>query len=349
MKFSRFLRIIFTTLLVVAFVWGTGYLIIKGIEIMKPNTLMVESISKKVSRIASDLVTPTSDKLTVIMAGDAMFDRSIRYLAERKGYDSLFDKPLISLFKSADIAALNLEGPITAYPSKTLVNNKTTELLTFTFSKEVRTTLVNAGIDIVSLANNHVDNFGFPGFMETQDWLKEVEISWFGNPWNSTSTQMSREHIEDNSPVVTIIHKKGFDIAFVGYHAFQYGIDNVISEIKRVSGPNVFTIVMPHWGEEYTSKPSERMKSQARQFIAAGADAVIGAHPHVIMENEWVGPVPVYYSLGNLLFDQYFSPEVMKGLIVELHLSNNSSGIHLDNMETHNVQLKVGKGVVLND
>ncbi|MEN9524359.1 MAG: hypothetical protein RL536_428, partial [Candidatus Parcubacteria bacterium] len=113
------------------------------------------------------------------------------------------------------------------------------------------------------------------------------------------------------------------------------------------SGPNVFTIVIPHWGEEYTSKPSEKMKLQARAFITAGADAVIGAHPHVIMDNEWVGTVPVYYSVGNLLFDQYFSPEVMKGIVVELHLVKDESGVHLDKLETYNTKLKIGKGVEL--
>jgi poly-gamma-glutamate synthesis protein (capsule biosynthesis protein) len=103
---------------------------------------------------------------------------------------------------------------------------------------------------------------------------------------------------------------------------------------------------MPHWGEEYTAEPSLRMKSQARAFINAGADAIIGAHPHVIMNQEWVGAVPIYYSVGNLLFDQYFSPEVMKGNIVELQIVQNDSGPHLDTVKVHEINLKSGKGVV---
>jgi hypothetical protein len=58
-------------------------------------------------------------------------------------------------------------------------------------------------------------------------------------------------------------------------------------------------------------------------MIEAGADAIIGSHPHVIMDHEWIGKVPVYYSLGNLVFDQYFSPDVLKGNIVELDIERD--------------------------
>lgn len=383
MRSSSPLSIILTTLLVVAFGWGSMYIVIKGIEVATPSTIIVKTTSQKaavveappsssdaepsdpnevvpaviptasipepsIKTIPQTKSTGTQDELTIMVGGDIMFDRGIRAIGERNGYDTLFDDSIKSLFKKADILAANLEGPITSYPSKTLVNGKITETLTFTFSPKIRTVLKDLGFTIVSLANNHMDNFGFLGFMETQDWLQDAGISWFGNPWNSTSTKMSREKVSDTkSPIATVMTKNGITIAFVGYHSFQLGIDKVISEIKRVSGPKVFTIVMPHWGEEYSAEPSERMKSQARAFVNAGADAVIGAHPHVVMSQEWIGDVPVYYSVGNLLFDQYFSPEVMKGNVVEMHIVQDDSGPHLDTVKVHEVNLKSGKGVKL--
>ncbi|OHA16760.1 MAG: hypothetical protein A2830_01545 [Candidatus Taylorbacteria bacterium RIFCSPHIGHO2_01_FULL_44_110] len=342
----------------VAFGWGSMYLITKGIEIMDQETILVKTIPQTAATLESSGQMPSakitiesssvSDNLTIMVGGDVMFDRGIRAIGERNSYDSLFDESIVSLFKKANIVAVNLEGPITSYPSKTLVNDKITDVLTFTFSPRTRLTLKDAGITIVNLANNHVDNLNFLGFMETQDWLEDAGILWFGNPWNSTSTKMSREKTSaTKSPIATVIEKNGVTVAFVGYHSFQLGIDRVIAEIKRVSGPNVFTIVMPHWGEEYTTIPSAKMKSQTQAFISAGADAVIGAHPHVIMEQEWIGDVPVLYSLGNLLFDQYFSPDVMVGNIAELHITRDGSGVHLDRMSLHENHLIKGKGVSL--
>ncbi len=388
MKSHSPIKIILTTLLVVAFGWGSMYLVTKGIDSINPSTVLVKTTAQKALTLEATVVNPDdqndtatpvisasknpkssisapSDKiqltsvtpktqssaspneLTIMVGGDVTFDRGIRAVGQRNGYDSLFDSSITSLFKKADIVAVNLEGPITSNPSKTLVNGKTTDSFTFTSATEGALALAQAGVTIVSLANNHTDNFGFSGFTETQKWLSEAGIQWFGNPWNSTSSKMSTvELVDGNSPIATLVHKNGFTVAFVGYHSFQLGIDRVVAEIKRVSGPDVFTIVMPHWGEEYISTSSERMKSQARAFIAAGADAIIGAHPHVIMNQEWVGAVPIYYSVGNLLFDQYFSPEVMKGNLVELHLIKDSSGPHLDHVEVHDIHLKIGKGVV---
>lgn len=335
------------TLFVISFGWGSGYIIIKGIELIGSNNNLLENNLQRASSaetVIKDLYN--QDELTIMIGGDVMFDRGIRAIGERTGYDSVFDDSIVSLFKKADIVAVNLEGPLTSNQSKTLVDGKVTDSFTFTFATESAATLAHIGVTLVSLANNHTDNFGLSGFIETQQWLSKSGLSWFGNPWNSTSSKMSIIELNnDNSPVTTILHKKGFAIAFVGYHSFQFGIDRIINEIKRVSGPNVFTIVIPHWGEEYTSIPSERMKSQARDFIAAGADAIIGAHPHVIMDQEWIGAVPVYYSVGNLLFDQYFSPEVMKGNIIELHLTKDENMPHLNRVEVNNTYLKIGKGV----
>lgn len=359
MKDHNITNIILTITLVVIFGWSAGYIVLKGIEMTNSDSDLTRSDSQKAVTLKATVVKSnnprenskpdtklTSKKLTVIVGGDVMFDRGIRAIGDRNGYNSLFDPSIISLFKQADITAVNLEGPITSNPSKTLVNGKTTESFTFTFDHKSAVALKDIGVTIVSLANNHTDNFGFSGFTETQQLLSKAGVSWFGNPWNSTSSKMSiTDLIGGNSPVTMIIDVKDFKVAFVGYHSFQLGVDRVVDEIRQVSGPDVFTIVMPHWGEEYMTIPSELMKSRARAFISAGADAIIGAHPHVVMEQEWVGVVPIYYSVGNLLFDQYFSPEVMSGKLVELHLIKDTSKTSLDYIKVHEIQIKPGKGV----
>ena len=236
-----------------------------------------------------------------------MFDRKIRYLGEKNGYETLLSSCDAEL-RDADITIANLEGPITSNPSKTLLpNGKFGDSLTFTFDPKVAKALKQNGITAVSLANNHSYNFGVAGLKETKKWLKDAGVGYFGSPWNATSTEL-------------IIKENGINIAFVGYHAFEPGLSRILSDIKRLSSAGNFVIVMPHWGEEYVSTSTAKLHDLAAQFVAAGAKAVIGSHPHVVMNHEMIGNVPVYYSLGNLLFDQYFSDKVKSGEIVSLDL-----------------------------
>ncbi len=290
--------------------------------------------TSKFIRSAVPAIKLPSPTVTILMGGDVMLDRKMRQIGTKKGYDYLFSS-LTPLFKSADIAIVNLEGPITSSPSKTLLSDGTlTKSLTFTFSPKSVGAISTAGITAVSLANNHTNNFGTIGLKETKNWLQTVGVKWFGSPTNTASTTLT----------MTI---KNMNIAFVGYAGTVSGIDEVMAETRRLSTLGYFVIVMPHWGEEYATTPTVKMRSYAKSFVAAGAKAVIGAHPHVMMSNEMIAGVPVYYSIGNLLFDQYFSDAVMNGEIVSLTLSNGPAGPSLDKVITYGTRLDKTKGVVL--
>jgi poly-gamma-glutamate synthesis protein (capsule biosynthesis protein) len=77
-------------------------------------------------------------------------------------------------------------------------------------------------------------------------------------------------------------------------------------------------VVNIHWGEEYKADPNNRQKEMAHLLIDAGVDVIIGHHPHVVQTVETYKNKPIFYSLGNFIFDQYFSPETQKGLAVEI-------------------------------
>lgn len=372
------LRVLAFSLLVVGFGWGIMYLSTEGIKIAR------DSLAETASRITFEVQKSSNDAqlaqaieavadlqegdtditeeeqriisasrrkqtVTLIIGGDLMFDRGIRAIGDRAGYASLFDDSIRKLFARADLVIANLEGPITTNASKTLVDGKTTDSFTFTFPPETIEALQSVGISIVSLANNHIDNFGFQGYQDTQIYLRNAGIEWFGNPWNDTSTRLTLRTGSSDSPIATVIEHNGIRFAFVGYHAFQSGVDRVVAEIRRLDQPNTYIIVMPHWGEEYEAAPSERMRSYARAFVNAGADAIIAAHPHIIAENEWIGDVPVYYSIGNFLFDQYFSEEVKKGLLVELVVSSDGDEAVLERLTTYETAMRPGIGVKLAD
>ncbi|MFA6295001.1 MAG: CapA family protein [Candidatus Paceibacterota bacterium] len=293
-----------------------------------------ESISSDTASIFDSIFPEKSSKLSIIITGDVMLDRGVRSMAQKYGYEYLFDA-VTPLFKKADITMINLEGPITSNKSKTLLpNGKTTKELTFTFATTTAKILNTIGVSIVNLANNHTTNFGSEGLKETKKWLEDANIKWFGSPWNSSSTE-------------SVITKNNIAVAFVGYHAFEPGFDKVINTVKDLSAKGNFVIVTPHWGTEYSTSSSEKMRSQAKLLADSGAGAIIGSHPHVTLDKEWLSDVPVFYSLGNLLFDQYFSPEVMKGNIVELSLKKDSKGVHLDKVQIYETSTASRKGVSL--
>ena len=274
----------------------------------------------------------------IIIGGDVMLDRYIRKLGEQNGYDSLFAN-VAPLLQSADLAVVNLEGPITNYPSKTLLRNgSTTPELTFTFSPTSATALARTGIDLVSLANNHTDNFGLAGLSETKVHLQQAGLSWFGNPWNNPGDSQT-------------ICRQDICVAFIGYHEFREGFEEVLAEIKALDNQVDFVIVMPHWGEEYVAEPSERLKTKARHLVAAGADLIAGAHPHVVMVKEEVAGAPIFYSLGNFLFDQYFSAATMTGELLEIGLTRDEATdqVQISQILIHGVTTASRAGVTLSN
>jgi len=293
---------------------------------------------KNASAAASDGSTATTSDtahsaaamrtLTIMMGGDVMFDRGIRKLGEASGYDGLL-APVADLFARADIATVNLEGPITGNASRTLFNDGSTgRELTFTFATATAAVLARAHVTAVSLANNHTANFGQPGFEETEQWLDAAGLAHFGDPWNGTSTEV-------------VFDKNGIKVAFVGYHAFAPGLNGIVTDVRRLASEGYFVIVMPHWGDEYSASSTPLQRGVARDLVDAGAGAIVGSHPHVIEPHEWLQSaaatstgtllrhVPVFYSLGNLLFDQYFSPAVMAGNIVEIDLERTGTTTRL--------------------
>ncbi|MES3031082.1 MAG: CapA family protein [Patescibacteria group bacterium] len=237
--------------------------------------------------------------ITLFVVGDMMLDRNVRNIINRTGFD-LFFSGIAETVRTADLAAANLEGPFTTYPSVTasLVSKE----LRFTFDPALAEKLSILGFDVLGLANNHTLNFGREGFAMTRRFIGESGMFYYGDPNNRES-------------ISTIITKGGIRVGFVGFNEFSYAdYDKVFAEIEQIRPLVDVLIVSPHWGPEYETEPTPKMKKWAREFIDSGADAVIGAHPHVVGVTEEYQNKKIYYSLGNFVFDQYFSEETMTGL-----------------------------------
>ncbi|MCL6472726.1 MAG: CapA family protein [Firmicutes bacterium] len=261
-------------------------------------------------------------KMTAV--GDVILGRTVYRKMAEKGFTSPFSNVAARL-SQADITMADLECPLSDSFTPPIHG------MNFLSPRKGVEGLVASGIDIVGLANNHSTNFGSKAFLDTLDVLNENKIAYVGGGANETEAKSSK--------VLTV---KGKKFAFLNFNSIvgdmaakgnsagdwhvnlppwsktdQKQIDETLNAIKTARTNNDFVIVMVHWGQEYTRDPSQEMKSLAHQLVDAGADLVIGTHPH------WIQGVEIYkdkfiaYSLGNFVFDQEWSIETKQGMILD--------------------------------
>lgn len=268
----------------------------------------------------------------ILILGDMMFDRTVRSKINTYGFDYVFG-PATTTFANYDLVVANLEGPISTHKSKTILdNNKSISGFQFTFATGTARALKNAGIDMVSLANNHTDNFGQDGLNQTRQFLDNAGVQYFGSPQNNTAIATST-CIAMSATGTSKDSASKLCIGFIGWHEFgSKNHQNILNEIKAMRPLVDYLVVFPHWGEEYKKTPHIEQVRLARVWTDAGADAVIGAHPHVIQQitrrtTADGRVVPIFYSLGNFIFDQYFSFDTTHGIGVEIEFPATSTAV----------------------
>lgn len=245
---------------------------------------------------------------TFVIAGDVMFDRNVWHNYKGQGLKKIFDNFGTRPFRGTDLALLNLEGPISA---KEIDDDWQSGSMVFNFPPETTETLKYINVNAVSLANNHTANAGSSGLSNTKKVLDAAGIQYFGSP-EGFSADKDILRIDGPVPlsVIGIMTLSEFD---------QEALNSAIKSEKKL---NRTVIVFPHWGEEYKEKHVAYQKNIAKEWIVAGADVIIGSHPHVVEDFEIVKPFdsaqgkPVVYSLGNFIFDQFFSTETQRGLVI---------------------------------
>ena len=239
-----------------------------------------------------------------------MLDRLVRTYMDREGLDYPFAKMDPGYLQANDIFVANLEGPI----AKKRI--QTSKSIAFRFDPDVVPLLQKYYFDALSAANNHARDMGQPGLDDTFDLLNPTAIKVFGDPGK----------IVDRS-VAKFVDQK---IAFLGLEEVVYKIDDAaaIAKIKELTAQGYKVIPFLHWGIEYQHKPNKRQQQLAHEFIDAGAFAVIGAHPHVVQTYETYKGHPIFYSLGNAIFDQDFSPDTQEGLSIGMLINPDQIEIY---------------------
>ncbi|MFA4975247.1 MAG: CapA family protein [Candidatus Paceibacterota bacterium] len=268
----------------------------------------------------TDLPLFDQDFVTLIFSGDIMLDRGVKSSTNKNfngDYSILFNK--LGILKRSDIAFANLEGPISN------VGKDMKNLYSFRMDPSVTPALKGAGLSIVSVANNHVGDWGRDAYIDSLARLKENEILYTGGGINES---------EALQPI--IIEKYGMKIGYLGFSDVGPNWMGVTTDkaglllannphfseiIQNASKQVDYLVVTFHFGEEYKTEHNARQEYLAHSAIDAGAKIIIGTHPHVIQDTEIYKNGFIAYSLGNFIFDQGFSENTMEGMLLEIKLN----------------------------
>lgn len=276
-------------------------------------TLEIVELEEKVTseEIAENAQEIKVKPIKMLFGGDVMLDRSVRLSITQKGVGFLTEK-IKSIFENQDVVMINLEGPVTSNASISNVAMDNPNHYRFTFDRDQTKDFFKLNnVNVVSVGNNHILNFGEGGEQETRTFLEENNIAYIGMP-----------HMQENNSVIKEVKNK--KIGFVTYN-YSDGLtrDEIVDEIKKIKSESNFVVVSAHWGSEYNLQESENQKTLAHMFVDGGADVIIGSHPHVVQPIEIYKDKVIFYSLGNMIFDQYFSQDVRERLIVNLILEDD--------------------------
>lgn len=269
-----------------------------------------------------------SPTVTLAFVGDVMLAERPGQLIRRGGDPFKYVAPRLA---QADVRIGNLECVI--------ATTGTPDDKPYTFRAHPRTLpLLKKHLDAVSLANNHSGDFGHVAFAEMLQRLERAGLPYFGGGRNLAAA---------HRPLV--IERKGLRIALLGYDEFfprhfeageghpgvAWSEDaHVVADIRAAREQHRADLVIPfmHWGEEHRPLANDRQRELARLMIDAGADAVVGTHPHVVQDVETYRGRPIVYSLGNFVFDGFSDADNNTGWM--LFLEADARGVKRWRIET---------------
>jgi poly-gamma-glutamate synthesis protein (capsule biosynthesis protein) len=272
-----------------------------------------------------------SSKLTKInFLGDIMLSRHVNTQMKKLGYDYPWEK-VKDITADADITFANLEVPISDR------YNAPSEGMSFVAPTKNLEYLKLAGIDVVSVANNHTANFGKQAFLDNLNNLKGAGINICGGGLAEaearTATVITANGLNFNflcqSAVVGSLYAdgEGAGVPYLGlepwYRRNQNSLDDLVADIDRARLKEGVVIDSPHWGVEYKHYPNTDQQAAARLMIDAGVDLVIGTHPHVVQSLEYYNGKYINYSLGNFIFDQEWSTATKQGVMASAYFYQN--------------------------
>ena len=270
------------------------------------------------------MMVSVPDTLTITFTGDLLLDRGVRERIEHRGIDNLFSPFVDSVFQSSDLVVANLECPATKIVQPNF------KRYIFRAEPEWLAALKAHGITHLNLANNHSIDQGRAGLTDTKRNIEQAGMVPVGagqnmqeaaqpvllasaprKVWLLTSLRLPLENFSylPDKPCVS-----------------QESNDSLLAKVQRLktADPDCIVLVSLHWGGEHTLQPVPQQRHEARALIDAGADALICHHTHTLQTIEQYKGRPIYYSIGNFIFDQK-RPLNSRACMVKVTITRESS------------------------
>lgn len=296
-----------------------------------------QTLAQLSAKLETTLHTAPSNQWSLIALGDIIFGRTVYLQMQRLGMLYPFDK-FANTLAAADLTLADLECSIS--DARAVV---TSEGMTFVSPAQAAAGLRTAGIDAVNLANNHSYNGGSAGYLDTLAAMQNLGIGTFGGGKDAAAAR---------TPLILTTH--GVKIALLGYSSIvgsqragattpgmnyismaPWGpfsdpdVKQMEADIKSAKAQADLVFVYYHWGTEYTHTANDDQRAVAHRAIDAGADLILGTHPHWVQGVEWYKDKLITYSLGNFIFDQEWSTKTKQGT----YLSATFDGTRLTKAE----------------
>ena len=281
-------------------------------------------------------------------AGDVNFDENshpvAKYDREKKGILGGLSADLVEEMKAVDIMMLNNEFAYSTRGKKT--PNKS---YTFRADPSRVNILHEMGVDIVSLANNHALDYGVDALMDTFTTLEEAGIDYVGAGENLARAEAPVYYTIGDKKIAYLASSRV--IFAMDWYAKEdspgmvgtYDPTPLIKAIEKASENSDFVVVYVHWGVEKNNYPENYQKNFARQYIDAGADIVIGCHPHVMQGFEIYKGKPIAYSLGNFWFNSSTRESGFLKVYIDPDGTINAQIVPVMNKDTYTYIITDGK------
>jgi len=256
--------------------------------------------------------------LKFLFFGDLMLDRNVgERIKASSSLDYVFsDLAKSGIFSGNDIVSANLEGAVTKSGAHYPPANK----FDFAFAPELVGGLSKYNFNYFNIANNHLADQGKNGIMETEKNLINLDFAFAG----------CQDH-EVDACTAKIVEKNGRKFGFIGASMIYGALDEnrLLAEVKKLASSTDLVVAQIHWGVEYQHKSAQNQVALAHKLIDAGVGLIIGHHPHVVGGLEIYKGKPIFYSLGNFVFDQDFSLDTQEELGVKISTDGKDFQIEL--------------------
>lgn len=249
--------------------------------------------------------TEISGDTTIIFTGDVLFANAFKAGYDAKGIEGVISEELLAKLQDADILMINNEFPFSEQGTP-----MADKQFTFRCEPEYVTALQEMGVDVVSLANNHVLDYGKSALNDTFTTLDDAGIL-YGGAGETVERAEEVQIIEVNGrkygflAVSRVVPTGDWKVENSAPGVFSCYDDTRLVELVKEAGEECdFLAVYPHWGVEYAEYPEDYQTKIAEDCLETGADVVVGSHTHCLQGVEYINGKPVFYSLGNFVFGQ---------------------------------------------